>query len=60
MLTLKTSLIKGFCPFQVLATTVNDVNSKQIEEEYDSNCPGEKGDMEHHIVHGIQGKTANR
>lgn len=52
MLTLKTSLIKGHCPLQVLASMVSDVNSKYIEEECDPNCLGEKGDREHHIVHG--------
>lgn len=52
MLTLKTSLIKGLCLCQVLATMVSDVNSKYIAEECGSNCLGEKGDREDHIVHG--------
>lgn len=60
MLALKTSLIKGLCPFQGSAAMVSDVNSKYIEEGCDSNCPREKGERECHIVHGSQGKIANR
>lgn len=52
MLTLKTSLIKVLCPFQVLAAMVSDVNTKYIEEGCDSNRPGEKGDRDCDIVHG--------
>lgn len=52
MLALKTSLIKGLCPFQGSAAMVSDVNSKYIEEGCDSNCSREKGDRECHIVHG--------